>query len=132
MTRSLVSPALRRAMIAHAQREAPRECCGLLLGRRGRVDFVLPIRNAARLPRTRFRISDRDHIAARRWLRQLSPPLEIVGAYHSHPDGPATPSASDVAESHYPDWIHAIVGLGAGLPRVALYRIRQGRARRVG
>jgi proteasome lid subunit RPN8/RPN11 len=80
--------------------------------------------------RTRYRIGDRDHIALRRELRRFAPALEIVGVYHSHPAGAAMPSPTDLAEAHYAEWLHVIIGLR---PRVAVagFRIEAGRADRV-
>ena len=37
----------------------------------------------------------------------------VVGAYHSHPHGPAWPSASDLAEAYYAEFIWVIVSLAA-------------------
>jgi proteasome lid subunit RPN8/RPN11 len=99
-------------MVAHARRDAPNECCGLLVGGRGRVAFALPMANGDPRPRTGFRIDPAEHIAARRVLRRLVPALEIVGVYHSHPAGSAVPSDRDIKEAHYPDWVWVIVGAG--------------------
>jgi proteasome lid subunit RPN8/RPN11 len=117
---------VRRAIVAHARREAPRECCGFLVGRAQVVVAAHPMRNVAS-GTTRFRIDDGAHIDLRRRLRQFEPPLEILGVYHSHPRGPAKPSPTDVLEAHYPDWCHIIVGLGGGRPRIAAFRIAAGK-----
>jgi proteasome lid subunit RPN8/RPN11 len=111
--RASISRAARLFIVAHARREAPRECCGLLVGSGRRVVLALPMTNVDRRPRTGFRIDPAEHIAVRRVLRGAAPSLEIVGVYHSHPSGRATPSARDVAESHYPDWLFVIVS-GSG------------------
>jgi proteasome lid subunit RPN8/RPN11 len=37
--------------------------------------------------------------------------LEIVGIYHSHPDGTLEPSVTDVAQATWPDAITLIVGM---------------------
>jgi len=103
---------VRRAIVAHARRDAPHECCGLLVGGTGGVAFALPMANIDPRPRTGFQIDPAEHIAARRVLRRLVPALDIVGAYHSHPAGPATPSDRDVREAHYPEWVWLIVGSG--------------------
>ena len=87
---------------------------------------AVPMDNAAASP-VRFRIDDRAHIELRRSLRRARPPLRILGVYHSHPAGVAWPSASDVAEAHYPDWVHLIVGLGGGRAALRGFRIRNGR-----
>jgi proteasome lid subunit RPN8/RPN11 len=83
------------------------------------------MRNAA-ASRRRYRVDDRDHIALRKALRRLTPPLSIVGVYHSHPDGLAAPSPSDVAQAFYPDWIQVIVGLRTTRPVLRAFRIRRG------
>src|SRR5688572_8384252 len=112
MTRRPRLPApVRRTIVAHARREAPRECCGFLIGLRGRVLTALPMRNVAPVPTRRYRIDDRQHIELRRWLRRLEPPLEILGVYHSHPGGGTGLSPTDRALWHYPDWFSVIVGL---------------------
>ena len=102
--------AVKRAIVAHAREDAPRECCGFLVGRGTRVMFALPMKNSDPRPNTGFQIDPAEHVAARRVLRHMAPALEIVGVYHSHPQGPATPSPRDIAESHYPDWLFVIVG----------------------
>ena len=119
--------AVRRAMVAHARRDAPRECCGLLVGRGRTVISALPAANLERSA-VRFLLDPRTHIDARRVLRRLEPPLEILGCYHSHPAGPAIPSASDLKDAAYPDWCYVIVGVRAGRAEIAAYRIRRGRA----
>lgn len=123
-------PAVRRAIVAHARREAPNECCGFLLGRGTRILFALAVANVA-ASRTRYRVDDRVHIALRRTLRGLTPSLAILGVYHSHPAGSARASPTDVAEAMYPEWVSVIAGLGAGRPELRAYRIGQGRAREV-
>lgn len=124
--------AVRAALIWHARQEAPRECCGFLVGARGRVRFALAMQNADPRPESRYRIDDRQHIQVRRWLRRMSPLLEIVGVYHSHPNGPARPSVTDRAEALYPEWLFAIVSLAGRREDVAVFSITQGRVRRVG
>ncbi len=119
----------RRAMVAHARREAPNECCGLLVGRKRHVVLAVPMTNAGARPRTGFRIDPAEHFAVRRVLRGLTPALEIVGVYHSHPSGPATPSARDISESHYPHWWFVIVGRSGRAVRA--FRIVAGAAEAV-
>lgn len=123
--------ALRRAIAAHARRDAPNECCGLLLGKDRRVLFALPMLNVDPHPVSRFRIDDGAHIAVRRWVRRLAPSLDIVGVYHSHPRGPAAPSASDLAEAHYEEWVYVILDLAGQRARLSAFEIRDGKATRV-
>lgn len=121
--------AVRRAMILHARREQPNECCGFLLGRGSRIQYALPMQNVS-ASATRYRIDDAAHIVLRRWLRGMSPPLSIVGVYHSHPAGDAEPSDTDVREAMYPEWVYVIVGLRGDRPAVRAFGLtwRQRRA----
>jgi proteasome lid subunit RPN8/RPN11 len=120
---------VRRAILEHARRDAPDECCGFLLGRAGRVLHAASMRNAAARPRVQFRIDPREHIALRRELRRLLPALEIVGLYHSHPDGPREPSARDRREAHYREWLYVIAIGASDKFRLRAYRINR-RSRR--
>ena len=115
----------RDAMLAHARKDAPRECCGLLAGRGRRIDLAIPLRNVDRRPRVRFRIDPAEHIGVRRALRALSPALDIVGVYHSHPKGPGVPSAADIEASNYPDWFFVVIDSRREAVRV--FQIRNGR-----
>jgi proteasome lid subunit RPN8/RPN11 len=121
---------LRRAVLAHARKAQPLECCGFLLGHGARVAHALPMENAA-ASRTRYEIDDAAHIRLRRLLRGFDPPLEIVGVYHSHPAGAAAPSPTDIEQAMYPDWMYMIVGLGGSRPSLRAFRIRKGRAREI-
>ena len=121
--------AARRALLAQARRARPRECCGLLVGRRRAVAFVFATRNLETDP-NRFRVDDAAHIELRRVLRACTPALEVVGVYHSHPRGAARLSPSDVREAYYPQWIHVVVGL-AGRASIRAFDLRRGKPRAV-
>ncbi len=112
------------AIVAHATAEAPRECCGLLVGRGNRVERAAPAVNVDPVPERRFLIDPKRHIDLRRELRGGS--LEIVGTYHSHPLSPAEPSTSDVEEASYPEFVHLIVSLLPPAPEVRAYRFARG------
>jgi proteasome lid subunit RPN8/RPN11 len=115
-----------RTMLAHARRDRPRECCGVLVGAGARVLAAVPMRNVAP-GRTRYRVDPADHVALRRVLRVIAPGTSIVGVYHSHPRGRAEPSETDVSEALYPDWVHIIVGLRNGRPETRGFIIANGR-----
>jgi proteasome lid subunit RPN8/RPN11 len=110
-------------MLAHARDEAPNECCGLLVGRRGDVESAVRARNLEPGP-TRYLIDPRDHFEAMKAARPRG--LQVIGAYHSHPDGPAAPSASDIAEaSGGSDFLYVIVSLPSG--GVTAYFLKSGK-----
>jgi proteasome lid subunit RPN8/RPN11 len=109
------------AMIAHARREAPNECCGLLVGSPGRIDESIAATNLA-ASASRFLLDPSEHIAINRRLRGST--REVVGTYHSHPRSPAVPSPTDVAEAYYSEFVHVIVSLmDAARADVRAYRI---------
>jgi proteasome lid subunit RPN8/RPN11 len=113
-----------RAVTDHARSEAPNECCGLLVGTSGCIERSVPTTNLAPSP-TRYEVDPREHVALIRTLRGGS--QSIVGAYHSHPHSPATPSATDIAEAFYPEFIHLIVSLADWMePVIRGYRICNG------
>lgn len=131
MTRPLRLPvAVRTAIIRHARREEPKECCGFLLGTAARVSHAWPATNTSATPRTRYRVDPAEHIALRRALRRVTPPLTIVGVYHSHPLGPNAPSDSDKREAYVAEWTHVIVDLSRRPPGLTGWTIRNGRATR--
>tara|TARA_B100000678_G_scaffold214993_1_gene182305 strand:+ start:1517 stop:1954 length:438 start_codon:yes stop_codon:yes gene_type:complete len=99
------------AMFRHAIVESPSECCGLLLGVNGKIESALPARNDSNDP-SRYRVNPEDHFSAIHAARSLG--NSVVGVYHSHPYSEATPSATDLAEASYPDYLYVIVSLHSG------------------
>ncbi len=129
IVRRFVLPrAVREAIVDHARHDLPIECCGLLLGLGTRIIAAVPMRNVLASP-TRFRIDDQAHISLRRAIRGAVPPVELIGAYHSHPAGPARPSPYDIVEAHYAEWLHIIVGLTGGRPRLRGFALTVDRSR---
>lgn len=108
------------AMVAHCQREAPIEACGLLGGVGGLASSIHPLRNALASP-SRYEADPRDLIAAVVWLRERS--AEIVAIYHSHPRWPAIPSQTDLETNHYEDVPRIIVSLAGAVPEVRVWRL---------
>jgi proteasome lid subunit RPN8/RPN11 len=133
MTR--VRVAVVERVIEHAQRTAPEECCGLLIGGGAEVIEAVAARNIADQRAARFLIEPRDHLDALRSARSRG--LEVVGFYHSHPRSAAAPSETDLAEANYPHQLSLIVGLGpAGpcprSPDVRLYEYSEGTFLQIG
>jgi proteasome lid subunit RPN8/RPN11 len=99
-------------MLAHARGEAPNECCGLLIGRRGAVESAVRARNLDAGP-ARYLIDPQDHFAAMKAARAQG--LHVIGAYHSHPASAAMPSPSDIAEATGgSDFLYVIVSPARG------------------
>ena len=101
------------AIIEHAREEAPRECCGLLIGHEHQITAAIRARNVAEDTVRRYIVDPFDHFAALRFARARGE--QVVGAYHSHPRSPAVPSATDAAEG-FTQFLFVIVGLAADPP----------------
>jgi proteasome lid subunit RPN8/RPN11 len=88
----------------------PEEGCGLLAGRQENraayVTVVLPIANELHSP-VRFRMDPLSQLQAFQWLDEQG--LDLLAIFHSHPAGPAYPSATDQAEFAYPGVLTLIV-----------------------
>jgi proteasome lid subunit RPN8/RPN11 len=118
-----VTRAAVRAMVAHARERVPAECCGVLVGRGSHVVEAARARNLAASP-TRYLLDPADHMNIRRSARQRG--FEVLGFYHSHPHGPATPSETDLAEAAYPEAVLMIVGLTEHEAELRAYRLEGG------
>ena len=105
----VVLSAARAALRVEAERALPDECCGLLAGRGGTVELVVPVANMSERPRSRYEIAPAELWAARRGVEAAG--LEVVGYYHSHPRTEAVPSPYDIDRAYYPDAVYVIVGV---------------------
>jgi proteasome lid subunit RPN8/RPN11 len=124
-----ISEAVVAAMIAHARDEAPRECCGLLVGEVGEIDEAVRTTNLE-TGTTRYLIDPAQHFATIKRLRGT--PKDVIGAYHSHPGSPAKPSPTDLAEAAGEGFLYVIVSLAEPeRPDVRGYTIRNGESREV-
>lgn len=113
----------RDAVVDHAERGGSAEVCGILGGRFGSdrsvVESVHPADNAADSPATRYAIDSEQQLELMDRIREAG--SEVVGFYHSHPAGPAEPSATDAALAAWPDRSYVIVGV-RGDPSVTSWR----------
>jgi proteasome lid subunit RPN8/RPN11 len=90
-----LAPEALAAIRAEAARAYPHEGCGALLGpSEHEIREALSLPNDEEgSPRTRFRVSPRDYIAAEEAAEVRR--TRLVGFWHSHPDHPARPSPTD-------------------------------------
>ena len=101
-------------IVEHARADLPRECCGLIGGLPGDLDLsgprveLFPLVNAA--PGLDFYEIDANDLF--RVTRELDADgRDIVAIYHSHPTGPARPSATDIELAFWPDAWYLICSL---------------------
>lgn len=83
----------REQLLLLAETAAPNECCGLLFGSNERLEVIAPTRNVSETPSTHFEIDPRALIAAERRARGGG--AELLGYFHSHPNGECRPSQTD-------------------------------------
>ena len=76
------------AILAHAQRDYPAECCGVL-AQRGRVERYFPCLNRSADPTEHFELDPVGYAAAEDWG-------EVVAIVHSHPGDGATTQPSEL------------------------------------
>lgn len=109
----LLPPALKAQIESEARAAFPHECCGLIEG--ARAGDAIPVTALHLSPnlsaaRDRFEIDPAVHFNALRAARANG--LEIVGCYHSHPNGTAEPSVRDVAGAGEEGFVWLIASLG--------------------
>src|SRR5699024_5574310 len=97
---SIDSSCLERLM-ALAQAAYPEAGCGVLLGSEQRVRQVWSLTNIAAQARDRYEIDPLEYLAAERRADREN--LQIMGIWHSHPDGLPEPSGEDLNEA-WPGW----------------------------
>lgn len=100
-------------LLEEATRADPLECCGVLLGAGGRIGQAVPAANVHADPARHFEIDPAVLIAAHRAARAGGP--QVLGYYHSHPNGRAGPSDEDFAMAERAGRFWAIIANGAVL-----------------
>jgi proteasome lid subunit RPN8/RPN11 len=118
----LPRPLVRR--IVRQARQAPdEEICGLLAGNKTGFTRCYPVPNVAPDKRRRFEMDPKGLIDALRTMREAGE--ELAAIYHSHPDSPPRPSATDIARSEYPGVLYLIISLrGRTAPELRGFRLR--------
>ncbi len=112
----------RAMMIEHALREAPNECCGLLLGKNGRFTRFAAMKSDPPAPDA-YWMDPVQQIKVFSAMKQRDE--ELVGIYHSHPKGPAGPSGADLQLAFHPEAVYFIISLaGAGQPELKAFMLR--------
>lgn len=109
MALTMAPPAL-AAMLDTAASAHPLEACGLLLGRGHHIDTAIPTTNVAPDPARHFEIDPGALLTAHKAARGDGP--QLLGYFHSHPNGLARPSATDAASAAHDGRIWAIVANG--------------------
>jgi len=116
-------------MIAHAQEEAPNECCGVIAGKGGKGVKLFRAKNAEASP-YRYNVDSQDLFRIYRECEENG--WEFLAIYHSHTFSEAYPSQTDVRLAFWPESHYVLVSLkDAENPAVRAYRIVDGRVNEV-
>lgn len=127
--RILLSPALRSEILVHLLQCAPNEGVGMLgvqspvhtkTGSEVTASLFIPGRNLEQSP-VRYTMDPQDVIAAFRRFREQN--LVLGAIVHSHLQGPATPSVSDVNEWNYPESLMMIASFANQPPDLQSWRL---------
>ncbi len=104
------------AIRREAARAYPHEACGALIGpSQADVTEALALSNReAASPATRFTIAPLDYLSAERAAEERG--AQLIGFWHSHPDHPARPSATD-REHAWEGLLTVVVCVLQGEPR---------------
>jgi len=115
--------ALREQLVAACRNELPNEACGIIAGRDRSVLGIHPLTNAA-ASRERYELDPLEQLEAYHRIDDAG--HQALGVYHSHPETPARPSATDIAEAYDPGVLYFIVSFAADQPSVRAFSIRNG------
>jgi desampylase len=109
----------RRQIVDHCRTALPNEGCGMLALDSHRVVKVYPTGNENPSP-TSYTIPPQEHYDA--LTDAESNGWRLAGVFHSHPKGPASMSATDLARVTEPDWVYVVVGLNGDEPDLTAWR----------
>jgi proteasome lid subunit RPN8/RPN11 len=120
-----ISRELLDEVIAHAHRDAPDECCGIVATRAGEAVSVHGLENIHHSP-LRFEMNG---LTLFHLITELEDQgLDLGAIYHSHTRSTAYPSQTDVNFARdWPGTEWLIIGLAADEPEVRSYLIDAGR-----
>ena len=110
-------------LIAQAEKDAPNESCGYLLGTDDNVAENYWMENIDHSPE-HFSFSPKDQFAALRYAREKG--LKILANWHSHPASPSRPSQEDLRLANDPNIRYAILSLLDGQPKLNSFKILNG------
>jgi [CysO sulfur-carrier protein]-S-L-cysteine hydrolase len=121
-----IDRALQERVVAHARRDFPNECCGMIAVRDGRAVGVHEATNVAASP-LRFEV---DGLEVHRTIEAIEAEGgEMAAIYHSHTRSDPYPSQTDVNFARgWPgvEWLIVGVPRDGGDPAVRSYRIDDG------
>ena len=119
-----ISTKFKNSMVKQALKEAPNECCGVLLGRNNIIERIVPMQSTDPSPDTYFM----DPVQQVEMFAEMEKRGEsLLGIYHSHPAGPRQPSGADLQLAFHPEAVYIIVSLkDSQNPEVGAFLLAKG------
>ncbi|MEY4530975.1 MAG: hypothetical protein RLZZ156_1696 [Deinococcota bacterium] len=99
MTSLRLPTELYQQLLAQAGMARPFEIVGMLIGKNACIYQILPLENIAPIPQTQFVANPEGVLHALKHIRTQD--FELLAFYHSHPNGPAKPSKTDLLEAKW-------------------------------
>lgn len=109
-------------LIAHARKEDPNECCGIIAGKDGKVLKLYSTANEEKSP-VKYRIPPQELFNAIKEMESRG--WDLIGMYHSHTHSEAYPSSTDVRLAFWPEAAYFIVSLSQPKPVLRAFRIME-------
>ena len=117
-------PELAQELVAHATRDLPNECCGLIAGRGGIAVRVLPATNSEGSP-FMYVMDPQDQLRMMDEIEESGD--DLLAVYHSHTRSAAYPSRTDVELAFFPDTLYLIVSIAdRDAPEIRAFRLSRG------
>ena len=118
------SAAQQQVLVGAAREDYPLECCGLIIGRRDGSDWVIDelvrSENISPTPEKHFEVDMRLRLRLQRALRDTG--KAVIGHYHSHPNGKAGPSSTDLASAWEDNMVWVIIGITDKTEKIAAFQ----------
>ena len=115
-------------IVAHAEADAPNECCGMIAAADGEATRVYRAANTAASP-LRYELDGLEQYRIQTAIEDAG--WELGAIYHSHTRSPPFPSQTDINLAFYPDALYVIVGVAGDAPEVRAFRIVDARVEEV-
>lgn len=111
-------------IIKHCKDRFPEEACGILAGKKNKIETAYPVKNTDKSPVSYF-MEPKEQLKIMKDIRGQG--LEMLAIYHSHAFSQAYPSKKDVELAFYPEVSYAIISLKDNKnPVIRSFKIQEG------
>eukprot|EP01048_Picozoa_sp_COSAG05_P021780 COSAG05_NODE_4118_length_1666_cov_1.179962_2_plen_141_part_00 len=118
----ILSKAIYKDMLDHANSLAPVESCGYLGGKDGEITVFYPMTNVDNSPE-HFSFDPKEQFQVMKKARAAS--VDLLAVYHSHPASPARLSAEDIRLFNDPNPVYLIFSLKDDHPVLAGFKVEK-------